>query len=107
MGWWNVVIGEGAGVDGPTDNTLLVVTVAGPPRELASDLRLKVVAKTERGTVLERTCDVGIFNGNGNWYAPFLIYGTGCESVVVTAELTQGKETGSPVVFTIPFACGD
>jgi hypothetical protein len=104
---WNVVIGEGSGVDGPSENTLLLVTVIGTPKGDSPGLQLKVTAKTERAKLLDRTCDVGIFNTNGNWYAPFLLYDTGCEPVEVRAQLTDGKESGPPVTFTIPFQCGE
>jgi len=103
---WNVVIGEGAGVDGPSENTLLLVTVAGPPKQYAEKLRLKVVAKTEKKTILDRDAEVGMFNTNGNWYAPFLLYDTGCEPVTVTAQLVS-DQAQTPVSFVIPFACGE
>ena len=104
---WNVVIGEGVGVDGPSNNTLLLVTVTGTPKGYFEKLRLHVLAKTEKATLVEREDGVGIFNSAGNWYAPFLLYGTGCEPVTVTAQLVAGETRSAPVTFTIPFECGE
>ena len=103
---WNVVIGEGVGVEGPSENTLLLVTVSGEPKGYLEDLRLQVNAKAGDKTLMEHVCSVGAFNTAGKWYAPFLIYDTGCMPVVVTAKLLS-KSASPPVAFTIPFECGE
>lgn len=102
----NVIIGEGVGVEGPSENTLLIVTVSGVPKGTFEGLKLRVSAKTETRKLLDQECEVGIFNGNGNWYAPFLLYDTGCEPVTITAALGP---TGKPLVVTgtIPFSCAE
>jgi hypothetical protein len=102
---WNVVIGEGVGVDGPSENTLLLVTVNGNPKVEPTGLRLHVTAKAGEKTLLDHACPVGTFNTSGNWYAPFLLYDTGCEPVVVAAQILP--DAAAPVKFTIPFECGE
>ncbi len=103
---WNVVIGEGVGVDGPSENTLLLVTVSGRPKGHVENLRLRLTAKTGQKPLLERVVTVGGFNTAGNWYTPFLLYDTGCLPVVVTAQLLT-KPASPEVAVTIPFACGE
>lgn len=102
----NVIIGEGSGVEGPSENTLLVLTVTGSPKSSVEGLELHVTAKTVSRTLLDRKCEVGIFNTNGNWYAPFMLYDTGCEPVEIKATLGSGP---NPQVVTgsIDFSCSE
>ena len=101
----NVVIGEG-GVEGPSENTILVLTVTGSPKGSVEGLELHVTARTASRALLDRKCEVGIFNTNGNWYAPFMLYDTGCEPVEFKATLGKGP---NPQVVTgiIPFSCSE
>jgi hypothetical protein len=101
----NVIIGEG-GVEGPSETTLLIVTVTGTPKASVDGLKLRVTAKTDTRTLLTQECEVGIFNGNGNWYAPFLLYDTGCEPVKFSATLAVGAES-QVVDGSIPFSCSE
>jgi hypothetical protein len=43
----NVIIGEGAGIEGPSDNTLLVVRIQGPPKGSVEGLKLRVIGRAE------------------------------------------------------------
>jgi hypothetical protein len=102
----NVIIGEGAGLEGPSGNTLLIVRVSGPPKSSVDGLKLHVTAKTQTRVLLDRECEVGIFNGNGNWSAPFLLYDTGCEPVIFGASLGPAEKP-QVISGTIPFACSE
>jgi hypothetical protein len=101
---WNVTSGEG--VDGPSNNTLVVVRLSGPPRGNAEGLTLRLVARTEQDTLLDREIDVGPFNAKGTFYAPFWLEDTGCAPVMIEVDLAAEGERQSKAA-NIPFACGD
>ena len=102
---WNVPIGEGV-VDGPSNNTLVVVRLSGPPRGNGEGLALRLVARTEQDTLLDREIDVGPFNAKGIFYAPFWLEDTGCAPVFIEVDLALEGERQSRTA-NIPFACGD
>ena len=62
----NTVIGEGAGVEGPSASTLLLVKIQGPPKRGLEGLRLRMTATTEEDTLADRDIDVGTMNTAGN-----------------------------------------
>jgi hypothetical protein len=102
----NVVIGEGVGIEGPSDNTLLIVRLQGPPKASVDGLKLRVIARAEKDTLLDREIGVGRMNTTGNEYSAYWLYGTGCAPITVEAVLTLGNES-ERVVATIPFECSD
>jgi hypothetical protein len=102
---WNLPEGEGV-VEGPSNNTLVVVKLIGPAKGFGDGLVLRLVARTERDTLLDREIDVGDFNSAGNFYAPFWLEDTGCQPVIIEVELTLGDERRSKTTH-IPFACGE
>lgn len=104
--FWNTVIGAGS-ADGPSDNTLLVVTVGGPAKGYGDDLALHVRATADTMTLVDRVTPVGEFNTNGNWYGAYWLYDTGCVPVKIEAWLTLGDETGPVIAKAIPFRCGE
>ena len=101
----NAIIGEG-GVEGPSDNTLLIVRIQGPARGELEGLRLRMVATTSEDTLTDREIDVGSMNTAGNYYAAYWLYDTGCEPVTVVAQLTHGSETQRKIA-VIPFQCSE
>src|SRR5947207_15971322 len=53
----NVVIGEGA-VDGPSENTLLIVRVQGPAKSSLEGLLLRITATAQEDTLADREIEV-------------------------------------------------
>ena len=103
---WNVVIGEGSGVEGPSENTLVIVRVGGPPKAYVEKLRLRIVAKTAKRVLAQRDVQVGTFNSAGNWYTPLMLNDTGCEPIEIAATLGNVADAAT-VVATLPFGCGE
>jgi hypothetical protein len=103
---WNVVAGEGAGLEGPSDRTLLTVRIAGPAKASAEGLQLHVVALADADTLLDDVTEMGDMNSAGNWYAGYWLYDTGCTPVKVLAELSVGQER-QQLAAKIPFSCGE
>jgi len=102
----NAPIGEGVGVEGPSENTLLLVRLQGPPKSELEGLQLRVTATTHEDTLADRQIEVGIMNTAGNYYAACWLDDTGCKPVAVTVELIHGKEH-QKVTATIPFECSE
>jgi hypothetical protein len=101
----NVIIGEGT-VEGPSENTLLLVRVQGPPKAELEGLRLRMIATTSEDTLTDREIDVGSMNTAGNYYAACWLYDTGCTPVTVVVQLIHGRETQRKVA-VIPFECSE
>jgi hypothetical protein len=102
---WNVIIGEGS-AEGPSDQMLVQVRVVGPPRAVAEEITLRVIARTAKRTLLNKRVQVGQINSAGRYYAGFWLDGIGCEPVAISAELA-GKGAGPGLERTIPFSCGE
>ena len=102
---YNTPMGEGR-VEGPSENTLIVVRLQGPPKGDIEAPRLHITATTEADTLADQVIEVGPMNTAGNFYAPCWLEDTGCEPVEVTVELVNGKERQQRRV-TIPFQCSD
>lgn len=102
---WNVIIGEGSAA-GASNATLVAVGVHGRPTENLQAARVRLVARTQGGVLLDRSISVGVLNDQGVYIAAFWLYDTGCLPVQLTATLT-GAGRASTVVRQIPFACGE
>jgi hypothetical protein len=107
----NAVIGESF-KEGPTDATLILVTIKGdfggsahPPR-----LRVMVVQTSpHEETLLRQTVDLRtLLTGGPTVFVPFIAFRTGCATTRVSADLldSQGRTQGS-LAKTIDFACGE
>ena len=101
----NTPIGEGT-IEGPADNTLLLVRIQGPPKGLLKDLRLRITATTGPDTLADREIDVGSMNTAGNYYAPCWLEDTGCDAVTVVVQLIHGSEKQRKMAI-IPFECSE
>jgi hypothetical protein len=101
----NVVIGEGS-VDGPSENTLLIVRVNGPAKSSLDGLLLHITATALEDTLADREVEVGTMNSVGNYYVASWLDDTGCAPVEVEVRLTVGKEIRLAKV-RIPFECSE
>jgi hypothetical protein len=101
----NTPIGEGT-IGGPSENTLIIVKIQGPPRGELDGLELSIVATTKADTLADRDIDVGAMNSTGNYYAACWLDDTGCDPVTVEVRLIHGKESQRAVAM-IPFVCSD
>src|SRR5262245_30858954 len=54
----NVVTGEGS-AEGPSESTLLIVRLQGPPRGFLKELRLRITATAEGDTLADHEFEVG------------------------------------------------
>ena len=101
----NTPAGEGT-VEGPSESTLLLVKIQGPPKRGLEGLRLRMTATTEEDTLADRDIDVGTMNTAGNFYAACWLDDTGCKPVSITVELVHGKESQRQAA-VIPFECSE
>ena len=101
----NTPIGEGT-IEGPSENTLLLVRIQGPAKGRLEGLRLRVTATTEQDTLADREIGVGAMNTAGNYYAACWLEDTGCEPVKVVVQLVHGSENRRKVA-VIPFECSE
>lgn len=103
---WNTMIGEGS-AEGPSNATFVTVEVSGNDSS-PDNLKLEVTATGRRGRVIQKkTFDVFIYKEIFKYYAPIWIADTPCEPVKITARLVGKGAVNTPVVKTIPFACGE
>jgi hypothetical protein len=105
---WNVIIGEGS-AKAYSEQTL-IVTEVGLTSEIIpvyrASLKIKVIA--EGKTLLSETKDLMFFE-NKNYHYACLINDTGCNPLIITAELVDarsGKSLGR-LEKTIPYGCGE
>src|SRR5262249_2347615 len=101
----NVVAGEGS-AEGPSESTLLLVRLQGPPKGFLKDLRLRVTATAEGDTLVDHEFEVGAMNSAGNYYTACWLEDTRCQPIDVVAELKSGRER-KLVQATIPFDCAE
>jgi hypothetical protein len=120
---WNTAIGEGAAAPHASAATLVLVRVQGPSSGAAGKPVLHVTASEQVDSgwavAIDKSVPLDPFfpaNGAAAW-VPFIIYGTGCETVKVKATIIsvqrrvrgKGWETreSTPYTKTIPFKCGE
>jgi len=101
----NTPIGEGT-VEGPSDKTLLLVRIQGPPKGFLKGLRLRITATSGPDTLVDREIDVASMNTAGNYYAPCWLEDTGCDAVTVVVQLIYGNEKQRKTAI-IPFECSE
>ncbi len=107
---WNTPIGEGEALS-PSGAVLVVIEIMGPSFSRELDAKLVVKAITGNKTLLDKSLILGDWFCSGNKISlPFLIYGTGCGDLEITARLdglpdeAMGEGT---LTKTIPFRCGE
>lgn len=101
---WDILFG--------TTATYVVVTVTTlDPDQLPNQLRLSFVAraKANNRTLLSQDLLLSTLavRGSARIHIPFLVYGTGCESLELQAQIHEMKTVVSELVRTIPFTCGE
>ncbi|HVP91099.1 MAG TPA: hypothetical protein VMS75_07785 [Terriglobales bacterium] len=106
---WNTIIGEGEARK-PSSTILVLVDLVGPSFLNAHGALLLKVSDGEK-TLLEKTlslCDW--FNTGNKLVLPFLVYGTGCKKLEITATL-QGLPNAQVKTPTLKklvlFECGE
>ena len=120
---WNVAIGEGASAPHGSAATLVLVRVQEPSSHALGKPVLHVTASQQVDTgwaiLIDKSVPLDPFfpaPGAAAW-VPFILYGTGCETVRVEATIisVQRRERGkgwetkesTPYTNTIPFKCGE
>ncbi len=103
--FWNTIIGEGD-AEFPSSSTFVTVEVSGTNNK--GDLpRVELTATGNRGKLLiKKMIDVDLL-GRTQFYAPFWLYSTGCEPIILSAKLIGKNVSAKPLVKKIPFACGE
>jgi len=101
----NTPAGEGT-IEGPSESTLLLVRVQGPPKGELEGLQLRMTATTRKDTLADREIDVGSMNTAGNFYAACWLDDTGCEPVTVAVQLIHGNQSQRKLAI-IPFECSE
>jgi hypothetical protein len=123
---WNTIIGEGEAGE-PSAAIMVLVDITGPGF-LRCEGRLRLTATAlepgsedvdalpglmahDKKTLLDQTLELGLwFNEGGKVILPFLVCGTGCETVEITATLENMPATKvdtGRLAKTIPFKCGE
>ena len=105
---WNTIIGEGL-AGSPSRATLVVVEISGKPEAYEGKRRVEVTVQ-ERGkkvvTKLKQKFPIGGISKDGKYFAPFLVYDTGCLPLKISAKLVgQSDETLKEKL--IQFECGE
>ena len=102
---WNAIIGEGD-VKAPTKATIVLVQVRATGSG-EKDRVLELVARANGKELIRQSVAVSTFiTGKGEAMIPFLVYGTGCEPLELTATLAGAGKTDS-LTRTVPFRCGE
>lgn len=103
---WNTIIGAGSS-GGASTMTLVTVEVSGKDVPQGK-INVEITATGEKGRALAKhVSEVTIYDDATKYYAPMLINDTGCEEIKIAAKLTGKGIKMSPIVKTIPFACGE
>ena len=105
---WNTIIGAGL-AGSPSRATLVVVEISGRPDDYASRREVEVTVR-ESGkktvTKLKQNFPIGGLNEKGKYFAPFLVYDTGCLPLDISARLL-GQPAPSSKLKRINFECGE
>jgi hypothetical protein len=106
---WNTIIGEGEARK-PSAAILVLVDLTGPTF-LKCDGRLRLTATDREKTLLDQTLLLDIwFNEGGKVVLPFLVCGTGCSELEITAALEDLPATmvkTGTLKKVVPFKCGE
>lgn len=105
--FWNVIIAEGSAVS-PTSNTMIIVEIASDSAATYVNGSIRLTAKNSDGkSVFSQQQSFYILDGAVTYFAPFLMYETGCEEMELLAELIVDDKVISSMNAVIPFACGE
>ena len=107
---WNTIIGEGEATGKPSSVTWVLIELSGPSFA-GTPGRLIVSARANKTTLLSQTLTLGTYFNEGNrLLLPFLVYGTGCAPLEITASLAgipATKLRGASMTRRVPFKCGE
>jgi len=102
---WNTPAGEGR-AGGASNATLVVAVVRGEPGSYVPDRKVELTVTSGGHEVFKRAEEPGILNRDGRSYVAFWLYGTGCRRLRLSARILN-QAASTPVIATIPFACGE
>lgn len=105
LGLHNTIIGGGEG-DGPSNATLVVVEVAGPPGSFVATRRVELAVRSGKRESFRRQQSLGVLNEQGRGFVGFWLYDTGCERLAISTALL-GQRDPSRHTATIPFGCSE
>lgn len=104
----NIMIGEGAAAGSPSNVTLVLVDLATEERPVRFRGLLTFRASAGGEPLAERQVDTRHFHAeSGKVTLPFLVYGTGCEPLELSAELARDGEAPSRLARRVDFVCGE
>ena len=105
---WNTPFGEGD-ISSPSGVTLVMVELERPSSELRFTMQLRLTAEANGQPLLKQDLRLGLFNGDSKTITiPFLIYGTGCETLALRAEILGGEALPERTLSAeVPFGCGE
>jgi len=103
---WNTIIGEGE-AEAPSNTTLVVVKLAGGPFLTGMKGTLSFKAKNDGKVLRSETVSLSSFFGEDESLAiPFVVTGTGCGRIELTAELKTPKGHQAKTE-TLVYPCGE
>ncbi|MBS1998430.1 MAG: hypothetical protein JSS86_19030 [Cyanobacteria bacterium SZAS LIN-2] len=104
-GLWNVIIG-GGDIGTPSNEMLVDVSLRGTDVRFAKNRKVTLrVSDAKSGKSIARfSSQIGAIGQSGQYHVPFLIRGTGCEELLLSASLSGSPEH---IERRIPFACGE
>lgn len=97
---WNI------GIHYSSDAVLVVVEVAGPPDVREPYRRLAFTATSGRRVLLSQTVPIYNFFDDARYHAAFIVHGTGCDPVKLTARIL-GQRKPATMTKLINFQCGE
>jgi len=103
---WNTIIGEGD-ASGPSSAVVVRVTVSGAQTMTKGAVELVAQGGKKRLLKQRVSLDDYLVENGKPVVLPFLVYGTGCDDLAVTATLLAGKKTVEKKAVLVPFECGE
>lgn len=103
---WNTMIGEGE-AEAPSNTTLVIVKLSGGPFLTGTRGTVAFRAKSDERVLKTETALLSSFFNDGETLAiPFVVVGTGCGRVELTAELTtpRGRQRQTEA---LEYPCGE
>lgn len=99
----------GGWLKSPSNELLVTIAISGKPGSYASGRKVSLrVTKAGGVVLLDRRTQIGILSDQGMYYVSFLVYGTGCDSLRLRAQILGQPATPTSLVERdIPFQCGD
>jgi len=116
---FNTNIGEGLAHGSPSGAVVVFVQLTGPfhvdetghlspPFALDTTRSLRLNAQIDGRTVLERAVRLrSLFSEEHQVWVPFLLYGTGCGELKLTATIIRNREPEATLDRSIFFRCGE